>query len=62
MVLRLAIKGCNDTLGPEGLVPTLLVFGTMPPIPVAKSNYPKQKDRMKALQLAKAEMEQIIAE
>jgi len=29
MVLRLALKACNDTLGPEGLVPSLLVFGTV---------------------------------
>lgn len=25
-VLRLALKGCNDTLGPNGLVPTLLLW------------------------------------
>lgn len=35
--LRLAIKGCNDTLGAYGLVPTLLVFGTLPALPTTKS-------------------------
>jgi hypothetical protein len=27
-VLQIAIKAVNDTAGPDGLVPTLLVFGT----------------------------------
>ena len=26
----MAVKAVNDTAGPEGLVPTLLVFGTYP--------------------------------
>lgn len=28
--LQLAVKCVNDTMGPEGLVPTLLVFGSLP--------------------------------
>ena len=28
--LQLAVKAVNDTVGPEGLCPTLLVFGTLP--------------------------------
>ena len=28
--LQLAVKSVNDTLGPEGLCPTLLVYGTIP--------------------------------
>jgi hypothetical protein len=31
-VLQIAIKAVNDTTGPNGLVPTLLVFGTYPQI------------------------------
>ncbi len=26
----MAVKAVNDTVGPEGLCPTLLVFGTIP--------------------------------
>jgi hypothetical protein len=29
-VLQIAIKAVNDTAGPDGLIPTLLVFGTYP--------------------------------
>src|SRR5436190_6747401 len=28
--LQMAFKACNDSTGPDGLVPTLLVFGTFP--------------------------------
>ncbi|KAI0991310.1 hypothetical protein K3495_g16877, partial [Podosphaera aphanis] len=30
MILQMAVKAINDTAGPDGLVPTLLVFGTYP--------------------------------
>lgn len=29
-ILQMAVKGLNDTVGPNGLVPTLLVFGAYP--------------------------------
>ena len=29
-VLQMAVKAVNDTAGPDGLVPALLVFGTYP--------------------------------
>lgn len=32
--LSLAVNAIKDTAGPSGLVPTLLVFGIMPRIPV----------------------------
>jgi hypothetical protein len=28
--LQMAVKAVNDTAGPDGLVPTLLVFGAYP--------------------------------
>lgn len=28
--LQLAVNSLNDTVGPEGLCPTMLVFGTLP--------------------------------
>jgi hypothetical protein len=30
MALQMAVKAVNDTAGPDGLVPTLLVFGAYP--------------------------------
>jgi hypothetical protein len=30
MTLQMAVKAVNDTAGPDGLVLTLLVFGTYP--------------------------------
>jgi hypothetical protein len=30
IILQIAVKAVNDTAGPDGLVPTLLVFGTYP--------------------------------
>ncbi|KAI0991742.1 hypothetical protein K3495_g16445, partial [Podosphaera aphanis] len=29
-LLSMAVKACNDTAGPDGLIPTLCVFGTYP--------------------------------
>ncbi len=61
IALRLALKACNDTLGPEGLVPSLLVFGCIPRFPSVESSIPAQKHRMIAMQKAKSEMETITA-
>lgn len=30
LILQMAVKAVNDSVGPEGLVPTLLVFGAYP--------------------------------
>lgn len=35
--IRLAVKSMNDTMGPEGLVPSLLVFGITPRFPSTNS-------------------------
>lgn len=59
--LRLATKAVNDTAGPTGLVPTLLVFRILPRLPIFPKDLPVQRDRMKAMQLARTEMTQIIA-
>ena len=29
-ILQAAVKACNDSVGPDGLIPTILVFGTIP--------------------------------
>ena len=30
LILQAAVKACNDSVGPDGLIPNLLVFGTIP--------------------------------
>lgn len=60
--LRLAIKAINDTMGPNGLIPSLLVFGTLPRFPGIEASHPNQRERFQALKTARAEMEAIVAE
>jgi hypothetical protein len=62
LVLRLSIEAMNDTMGPEGLVPSLLVFGVLPRFPATQTSLPNQKDRMEALSAARSEMETITSE
>ena len=62
IVLQLAVKAINDTMGPEGLVPSLLVFGCIPRFPAVSSKVPEQKERMNALISARQEMATITAE
>jgi len=61
IALRCAVKGINDTAGPEGLVPSLLVFGTIPTFPAMDVKPPNQKDRLRAISLARDEMSKITA-
>lgn len=51
----------NDTMGPEGLVPSLLVFVVLPSLPVINKPLPNQRDRMAAMALSKAEMATVTA-
>ena len=60
--LRCAVKGVNDSMGPEGFIPTLLVYGTMPNFPVRNITQPKQRERMVALAAARSEMATITAD
>jgi hypothetical protein len=60
--LRLAVKALNDTMNPEGLVPSYLVFGILPRFPALNSELPTQVDKMKKLESARAEMETITSE
>ena len=62
LVLRLAIKARNETLVPEELVPSLLVFGCIPRFPTVDSIVPSQAKRMLAIQEAKKEMVCIVAQ
>lgn len=60
--LRFAVKSMNGTMGPNGLVPSLLVYGIMPLKSAAKSSFPEQESRICALEEANREMAQIRAE
>ena len=62
VLLKLAVKAMNDTIGLNGLVPSLLVFGIIPRFPIIASELPQQAARMKALAEARAEYEAIVAE
>lgn len=49
-------------MGPEGLLPSLLVFGTMPTFPIIDSDQPAQTERMVATKLARYGMSKLTAE
>lgn len=59
--LSMALKALKDTAGPNGLVPTLLMFGVMPRIPPAPAAYPDTNARLEAMQAACDELEVINA-
>jgi hypothetical protein len=52
----------NDTNGEDGLVQSLLVFGTKPRHTVMRTYVPTQKERMDVLATANLEMNTIVAE
>lgn len=60
--LRLSVKALNDTAGPEGLVPSLLVFGVIPSLGNTEANLVDQERRFRAMHLAPAEAAKITAE
>lgn len=61
LILAIANKAMNDTAGPEGLVPTFLVFGVIPRIPTLSHELPEQNERLKMMSKARLEMEPISA-
>lgn len=61
IILAIATKAINDTTGPKGLCPILLVFGTLPQLPKAsKRNHQTQLDRFCAAGAARREYELIV--
>ena len=50
--LQMAVKSVNDTAGPNGLTPTLLVFGTFPRMDERDPPHPSINERSKAIQRA----------
>lgn len=54
-ILQMAVKAVNDTAGPDGLVPTLLVFGTYPRL--SKHSPPSPSIAARATAICKAMIE-----
>lgn len=58
-VLQMAVKAVNDTAGPDGLVPTLLVFGTYPRLSKTSPPSPSITARGAAIHKAMNEVRKI---
>ena len=61
-VLQMAVKAVNDTAGPDGLVPTLLVFGAYPRISMDSPPSPSMIQRAEAIQKAMKALRRAAAE
>ena len=59
IAFRIFVKAMNDTLGPNGYVPSFLVFGCVPRFPAVDSKPPEQQSHMDALSRARQEMMRI---
>ena len=60
--LTLACYAINTTLGPDGIVPCLLLYGALPRLPgVAATAAANNRARYRAMATARAEYEQIVA-
>jgi hypothetical protein len=59
LALRLAVKAMNDTMGPNGLVPSLLVFGMVPRFPVIDEHIPNQDQRALAMKVSREEYQKL---
>ena len=56
LALQMAVKAVNDTAGPDGLVPTLLVYGAYPRISNLDPPAPSITERAAAIRKAMAEI------
>lgn len=61
-ILQMALKAINDTAGPDGLVPTLLVFGSYPRIDNESPRSPSTLKRSDAIQKAMKALKKAQAE
>lgn len=64
LTLAIAVHAVNTTAGPKGIVPALLLFGTLPklPIPSLETVARTQKERFCAIESARKEMLAITAQ
>jgi hypothetical protein len=61
-ILQMAVKAVNDTAGPDGLVPTLLVFGAYPRMTTESPPSPSMVKRSEAIQKATKALRKLNAE
>lgn len=61
-VLRYSVEAMNDSVGPEGLVPSFLVYGTLPTFPAGTKDLPGQCERMAAMRCARDDFSRITSE
>ncbi|KAF1934538.1 hypothetical protein EJ02DRAFT_461106, partial [Clathrospora elynae] len=61
-ILQMAVKAVNDTAGPDGLVPTLLVFGAYPRMMTESPPSPSMVKRSEAIQKATKALRKLTAE
>src|SRR5204863_651770 len=59
--LQMALKAVNDTAGPNGLIPTLLVFGAYPRMTEMDPPNPSIQQRAETIKRAMIEVRQIHA-
>jgi hypothetical protein len=62
MILQMAVKAVNDSAGPNGLVPTLLVFGAYPRLTEMDPPSPSVTKRAEAICAATREVRRLHAE
>jgi hypothetical protein len=62
IVLQMAVKAVNDLAGPDGIVPTLLVFGAYPRLTRDSPPSPSVTERAKAIHKAMKEVRRLNAE
>jgi hypothetical protein len=61
-ILQMTVKAVNDSAGPDGIVPTLLVFGAYPCITRDSLPSPSITERAKAIYKAIKEVRRLYAE
>src|SRR5690348_1952920 len=61
MILQMAVKAVNDLAGPDGLVPTLLVYGAYPRLTEMDPPSPSITKRAEAIRAATKEVRRIHA-
>lgn len=49
IAVRLSVKATSENAGPDGNVPSLLLFGSLPYFPAVNMDVPVQKERTAAL-------------
>jgi hypothetical protein len=62
MILQMAVKAVNDIAGPDGIVPTLLVFGAYPRMTDMDPPLPSIVQRAQVIRAATKEIRRLYAE